>query len=60
MNLHFFGSQVTSFKLNQQYFFNSVIIYLPSSCCKPLWVSSVEHKGRYFEEWSELWHHWLP
>jgi len=36
---------------------NSVIIYSPSSCCKPVWVSSAEHKDRYSEEWLELWHH---
>jgi len=22
-------------------------------------LSSVEHKGRYFEDRLELWHHWL-
>jgi len=23
-------------------------------------LSSAEHIGRYFEEWLELWYHWLP
>jgi len=32
---------------------NSVIIYSPSSCFKPVWISFFcwTHKGRYFEEW---------
>jgi len=29
---------------------NIVNIYSPSSCSKPIWISSAGHKRRYFEK----------